>query len=225
MKKVLYLIVIVFVSAFVFIYFNFDFKKEIIDEVEEVPTVAVVTLSQDKKDILINGNVALSVDEENIFNFFKGEKAQMCDMANINNTETRKAFCSDKNFFKQSVRFQKVVTSSTGGKIAFVLETNELPDTVVGMFYPMNNTYKVHIITNYYLGNDVMSFSPNDKYIAVRDRCFEGNCGFVIKDSATLENIKSFGLVEEGPSYTFIKWISGDEIEYKIGDTSATINI
>lgn len=223
-NKNILLIVLLVVIAIV-AYFVFGQKDSgtppIIDpeNSETDPVSTTSSLSQDRKNILVNGKVLLSVDDETIFNFFKSDKSAMCDSSNIDNTPTRKSFCTNKTVFREKTTFAKIVASSSGNKIGFVIESDELsPDTISGIFYPKNTTYKVHLLTTYYLGNDFIGFSPSDTYLVTKDSCFEGVCGFTVKDAATLETVRHFGNPETEPAYTFVRWLTDSKIEYRVGD-------
>lgn len=221
MKNTLILILVVLVL--ILAYFAF-YKKEVPSFVNTPKDSIVVDkkgdtgISPDKKSILVDGKEILSVDNDIIFGFFKDPKNGMCDSSNINNTTTRKQFCADKDFFKSKTYFTEVVFSSEKTKIAFTVGTDELaPDTVVGIFYPKNTTYKVHMLTSFYLGNKFISFSPSEKNIVYTTNCFEGNCGLVIKDAVSLKPIKSLPVsadLDSMPPLTFIRWVSDNEIEY-----------
>ena len=185
------------------------------------PYSSIPSISVSQKTIVADGKVLLSVDDEMIFNFFKDKNTGVCDISNINNTPTRKSFCTDREVFKSRTHFSAINASPDGKKISFTIEMDELtPDTVVGMFYPFNTTYKVHFLTNFYLGNQFISFSPSSKNFVYKSSCFEGICGFFVKDSNTLANKISFPDqdIESRSSYTFIRWISDSEIEYKVGN-------
>ncbi len=193
----------------------------------ELPNSPTPTLSLSAKEIIQNGKIILSVDDDAIFAFFKDPKTGFCDNSNINNTPARKSFCTSKETFKSKTSFSKIVSSPTNGAIGFVIETDELtPDTVTGVYFPQNTTYKVHLLTNYYLGNDFISFSPNGSRFVYKEGCFEAVCGFTIKETNTLKTIRHFGDAEIEPSNVFIRWISDSSIEYKVGTDlkTATLN-
>jgi hypothetical protein len=189
-------------------------SNKAVNRISALPTAP--SLSADHKSIAASGKVIMSIDDEAIFSFFKDKKVGMCDENNIDSTPTRKAFCTDKSMFKSKSRFSTIVSSPDNKKIGFSIETDELtPDSVVGIFYPFNTTYKVHFLTNYYLGNQFISFSPTSKNFVFRSNCFEGDCGLFVKDSNTLADKISFGNTPDHSDYSFVKWISDKEIEYK----------
>jgi len=190
--------------------------QPVVDPMSTTPSISV-----DQKSILADGKVLLSIDDEVVLNFFRDKKVGMCDVSNIDNTPTRKSFCTDPEVFKSKTNFSAVTASPDGKKISFSIQTDELtPDTVVGMLYPFNTTYKVHFLTNFYLGNQFISFSPSSKNFVYKSSCFEGICGFFVKDSNTLVDKISFPNQdpESQPGYTFVRWISDIEIEYKVGN-------
>jgi len=179
---------------------------------------ATPTLSADRKSIVANGKVLLAIDDDVIFNFFKTE-SQLCDVYNITSTPDRKMFCENKATFKGKTRFTSIVSSPDKMKIGFTIEGDTLSlDKVAGIFYPSRSTNKVHFLTNYYLGNEFISFSPNGTNFVYVGGCFEGYCGLSVKNSETLADKISFGGGDSAVKYTFVRWISDKEIEYKAGD-------
>ncbi|MFN3187956.1 MAG: hypothetical protein ACK42D_00200 [Candidatus Paceibacteria bacterium] len=185
---------------------------------EEVPSTPP-QLSADGKSIIRDGSVILRITDDAIVSYFRDESTGLCDQSNISNTATREAFCNNLSVFETSTSFIKIIPSATGNKIGFVVATDELaPDTALGIFYPQNTTYKVHILSNYYLGNDVISFSPRDSYFVTKDGCFEGICGFTIYNAVTLEIIREFGNPETEPANTFLTWLGDNRFEYSVGD-------
>ena len=184
-----------------------------------IPTAsATPSLSADRKSIVANGKVLLVIDDDAIFNFFKTE-SQLCGGYNLTSTPDRKTFCENKATFKSKTRFTSIVSSPDKMKIGFTIESDTLsPDKVAGIFYPSRSTNKVHFLTNYYLGNEFISFSPNGINFVYVGGCFEGYCGLSVKNSETLADKISFGGGDSGVKYTFVRWISDKEIEYKAGD-------
>jgi hypothetical protein len=176
-------------------------------------------LSADRKSIVVNDELLLTIDNEAIFEWFKA-KSELCNESNVTSTINRKLFCENKMFFKSRAKFASVVMSPDATKIGFTIETDEVsPDMVVGIFIPATN--KVSMLTNYYLGNIFISFSPNSKNFAYQGNCFEGKCGLFIKDAETLLNKASLNnpefLDEREANTVFIKWISDNKAEYMLG--------
>ena len=194
-------------------------KIKIVDQNKQPTVISVkASLSVDKKSIISDGKVLLTIDDDMIFNFFKN-KSQLCDEYNITTTPDRKMFCENKTTFKNETRFKLIVVSSDGKKIGFTLESDALsPDTVVGIFYPYNSTNKVSLLSDYYLGNEFLSFSPNSINFVYSGGCWEAICAFYIKDSETLKDKINFIPAEADMrgNYEFIRWISDNEIEYKL---------
>ena len=186
--------------------------------------VTLPSLSEDGKSIIHSTKVLLSIEDPAIFSFFQKAETGMCDSSNITNTATRAAFCTDPLVFKQKTKFTKLVHSVSGTDFGFVVETTELsPDTVVGIVTKTESGNKVTLLTNYYLGNDFLGFSPSGSKFAYKERCWEAVCGFTIKDTATLRTMREFGNPETDPATTFTRWINDSSIEYVLG--SEILNI
>jgi hypothetical protein len=189
-----------------------------LEQTTNISTSKSPFLSSDKKSIRTNGKVLLAIDDDVIFNFFKA-KSQLCDEYNITTTAGRKIFCENKTIFKNATSFKSIVVSPDGKKVGFAIESNALsPDTVVGIFYPNSITNKVNFLSDYYLGNEFISFSPNGKNFVYSGGCWEAICAFYIKDAETLKDKINFipPEVDKRGNYEFVRWISDDEIEYKL---------
>lgn len=183
------------------------------------PTSSVPSLSEDKKSVVVDGKVILAIDNDVIFNWFKTE-SQLCDGGNLTSTPDRKSFCENKTYFKSKTRFSTIVVSPDKMKIGFTIESDTLsPDKVAGIFLRFTN--QVNLLTNYYLGNEFLNFSPNSTYFVYQGGCFEGMCGLFIKNSETLANKASLNNPEfvdsRSQNATFVRWISDTEVEYKLG--------
>ncbi|MDP4000742.1 MAG: hypothetical protein Q8P83_00665 [bacterium] len=177
------------------------------------------SLSADKKSIVADGKVLLSIDSDTIFNWFKTE-SQLCDGYNLTNTPDRKMFCENKTSFKNQTRFASIVVSPDKMKIGFTIENDTLsPDKVAGIF--LSSANKVDLLTNFYLGNEFISFSPSGTNFVYQGGCFEGMCGLFIKNSETLANKASLNNPEfadaRGQNAIFVRWISDNKVEYKLG--------
>ena len=189
----------------------------------QTPTSAgIPSLSGDSKSIVADGKVLLVIDDDAIFNFFKTKKSGLCDEYNITTTPDRKMFCENKAIFKSKTRFTSIVSSPDNTKIGFTIESDALsPDKVAGIFYPSRSTDKMRFLTNYYLGNEFISFSPNGVNFVYRGSCWEGKCGLSIKDSGTLAEKINFNNPEyadlRSMNSEFIRWLSDNEVEYKLG--------
>lgn len=184
-----------------------------------VTTPATPSLSTDKKSISADGKILLAIDNDTIFNWFK-TKSQLCDGYNLTSTPDRKMFCENKTSFKSQTRFTSIVVSPDKMKIGFTIESDTLsPDKVVGIFSRSANT--VNLFGSYYLGNQFIGFSPNGTNFIYQGGCFEGMCGLYVKNSETLADKASLSDSDSADARTrtatFVKWLSDNEIEYKLG--------
>lgn len=210
-------------------YFVFSQKQETTPTTTNIPTSntvqntspantpisSVPSISADEKSVVADGKVLLAVDNDTIFNWFKTE-SQLCDGYNLTSTPDRKMFCENKTSFKSQTRFASIIVSPDNMEIGFTIESDTLsPDKVAGIF--LRSTNKVNLLTNYYLGNEFISFSPSGTNFVFSSYCFENDCGFTIKTSNTLADKISFGNTPDHSDYRFVKWISDKEIEYKDG--------
>ncbi|MDQ5911868.1 MAG: hypothetical protein QG568_80 [Patescibacteria group bacterium] len=225
MKKLIILVFVIIVGIAVFIFVQ---KENISSESQNNPATnnnqvsptlqsySVPTLSTDKKSISADGKVLLSIDNDTVFNWFQ-TKSQLCDSYNIDTTTDRKAFCENKSSFKSLTRFSSIAISPDKTKIGFTIESDTLsPDTVVGFFN--RTTGNVSLLTNYYLGNEFIDFSPNSANFAYKGGCWEAICAFYIKDSETLKDKIDF-IPQEADmrgNYVFVKWLSDNQFQYKI---------
>jgi hypothetical protein len=175
-------------------------------------------LSPDKKNIVLDGKAILSVDNDIIFNWFK-TKTGMCSEDNIIHPNTMEISCENKTTFRKYVNFASIIVSSDKSKIGFTIEAiPPTSDYVVGLF--SRSADKVDLLTDYYLGNDFISFSPSGRYFVYKCRCFEGICGLYIKNSENLTTVASLN----NPQYddmrqydtNFVRWISDNQVEYKV---------
>jgi len=185
------------------------------------PTV-IPTLSEDRKSIVADGKILLVVDNDSIINFFK-TKSQLCDEYNITTTPDRKMFCENKEAFGSMTRFTSIVVSPDKMKVGFTIESDTLsPDKVVGIFYPSRTTNKINFLTNYYLGNKFISFSPSGINFVYQGNCWEGMCGLFIKNSETLAKKVNLNNPEyadfKSENSEFVRWVSDTEVVYKLGE-------
>lgn len=223
------LLIILVVSVLIAIYTSFQKKQSLkeffnIDTSENVQFIGSTfsdtpTLSRDKKDIILDRKVLLEIEEDVIFNWFK-KNSGLCDESNINTSTERKAFCESKVSFRSKTRFNSIVISPDKNLIGFSIESDILsPDRTVGVFSLSSS--KVSILTNYYLGNEFISFSPEGINFIYQSGCFEGKCALYVKNSENLQN-KIILSDSEYPdartkNVTFLRWISDNEIEYILG--------
>lgn len=182
-------------------------------------TVQTPKLSGDKKSIVIDGNVVLTIDHDTIFNWFK-TKSHLCDKSNLTSTPDRKSFCEDKTVFKSQTRFTPLVISPDHESVGFAIESDTLsPDKVVGIF--SRTTKTVTLMGSYYLGSEFISFSPSSTNFVYTGECFEGMCTLYVKNLQTLLEKASLNDSAYADmrtrNATFVRWISDNEIEYKLG--------
>lgn len=205
-------------------------KKEVLSSTANGGDIAIIQetsflVDEDKKSIIKNGDVFLSVSDDRIFSWFK-DKSGLCDEANSTTTETRKAFCSDKILFTEKTNFVFVETSPDFETIAFILETDELvPDRVVGA---ITQDGKFAMLTSYYLGNEFLGFSPAGTYFVVKDTCFEARCGISVYDTKTLSLVQKVNDVpgdERVYSVSFVGWTSDTTLSYRLGEETKELSI
>jgi len=220
-SNVLVIILALAIIAGIAGYFVFFQKQEIAPGTTSTPVSKSGTpsLSADKKSIVADDKVLLTIDNDAIFNWFKTE-SQLCKGYNLASVSGRKMFCENKTSFKSQTRFTSIVVSPDKMKIGFTIESDTLtPDKVAGIF--LRSTDKVHLLTNYYLGNEFISFSPSGKCFVYRGGCWEGMCSLFIKDSDTLTEKVSLNNPEHvdlrNADAEFIRWLSDNEVEYKLG--------
>jgi len=177
-----------------------------------------LVLSGDRKSVVVDGQVVLAIDNDQIVEWFRTQ-SQLCDPPNISATPDRRAFCTDKAAFKSRTQFASVVSSPDGTKIGFTIGSETLvPDTVAGIY--LRSTGTVRFLTTYYLGNQFISFSPSGANFVYQGGCFEANCGLFLRDTVTLvEKARVNDLVggERHQNATFVRWISENEVEYRLG--------
>jgi len=195
---------------------------------EQTPpaTETTITLSSDKKSIMENDKVLLKIDHDTIFNWFKND-SQLCEGYNLTSVIDREKFCRNLNSFKSQTRFASIIVSPDKIKIGFSIESDTLtPDKVVGIFLTTDNTVK--LLSNYYLGNEFISFSPQSTYFVYKGICWEGLCGLFVKDANTLEDKISLNNPEFLDMRTvdanFINWITDNKITYKLGTETKEVS-
>jgi len=189
-------------------------------------TETTITLSSDKKSIMENDKVLLKIDHDTIFNWFKND-SQLCEGYNLTSVTDREKFCTNKDSFKSQTRFASITISPDKMKIGFSIESDTLtPDKVVGIFLTTDN--KVQLLSNYYLGNEFISFSPQSTYFVYKGICWEGLCGLFVKDANTLEDKISLNNPEFLDMRTvdadFVNWITNNKISYKLGTETKEVS-
>jgi len=206
-----------------------------LNEKKAIPTVTLpiettyqpkvkIALSSNKKEIVVGDKFLLEVNHTDIMNYFKAE-GQLCDAYYLNRPE-RKAFCTDKNIFKQKTQFNVMDLSADKTAIGFSLTTEVMsPDALLGVFYPKRDDKKVHLISSYYLGNEFLGFSPDSKHFIFQHNCWEGFCGLTIKNTATLKTVLEINnpesIDERSDKTVFEKWIDNQTISYLINGEPA----
>jgi hypothetical protein len=198
-------------------YLVFFSKQELASSPNLTP--ATPSLSADKKSIVAGDKILLAIDNDTIFNWFKAE-SELCDGYNLTSAPDRKTFCENKTSFKNQTSFASIVISPNKMKIGFAIESDTLsPDKVVGIFSCSTNA--VNLLSSYYLGNEFVGFSPNGTNFIYQGGCFEGMCGLYVKNSETLVDKVSLSDSEfvdaRDRTATFVRWLSDNEIEYKLG--------
>lgn len=175
-------------------------------------------LSGDRKSIVVDGQVILGIDHDAIVEWFR-TSSQLCDERNIRSTPDRQTFCQDKASFRKQTAFASVVVSPDRQKIGFTIESATLAsDTVAGMF--LRSANEVRFLTSYYLGNQFIAFSPSGRNFVYQGSCFEAKCGLFIRDSATLAEEATLNNpdgADRRQNATFVRWISDNEVEYRLG--------
>lgn len=204
-------------------------KKEVLSSTADGGVISMIQetsffADEDKKSIIKNGDIFLSVSDDRIFSWFK-EKSGLCDSANSTTTETRTAFCTDKATFAEKTNFVFVEASPDFKTIAFILETDELaPDRVVGA---ITQDGKLTMLTSYYLGNEFLGFSPSGTYFAVKDTCFEATCGISVYDATTLSLVQKINDIpgdERVHSAVFVGWTSDTAFSYRLGEETKELS-
>jgi len=186
---------------------------------ESVQQIAQPKLSSNKKQIVSNNRILLEVDHQAIVNYFKTE-SQLCNNYSLNQPE-RKDFCTDAAIFKAKTKFNRIEVSSDKKAIGFSITSDVLsPDAVVGIFYPERSDKPIQFLSKYYLGNQFLSFSPNDQHFIYNHNCWEGFCGLTVKNTSTLKTVleinNSENVDERNKKTVFEKWIDNRTIGYLI---------
>lgn len=177
-------------------------------------------LSEDSKAIVTDDEVLLEVDDDAIHNWFI-VKSQLCTQANTENSPERQEYCEDEEVFKEKTNFKSITVSPIKTVIGFEIESEALsPDSVVGIY--LHEQDKVEMLTNYYLGNEFIGFSATGEYFVYKGNCWEAMCGLFVLNSETLNEVLSINNPEAVDLRTedaeFVRWVSDEKIEYKLGD-------
>ena len=187
-------------------------------------------LSADGKRIIMEGEVLLDVGDDVFFTFFTEEDPSFCTPEHFEKWRLENdpantpsiLFCTDKAVFRNHLTLSSAVVSPDASHIGFTVEVDLMQgDMLPGIF--SRATGAVHFLTSYYLGHRFISFSPSGKHFVYIHGCFEGMCAHTVRDTDTLE--KKAYLTDPNPKYAggelntvFVRWVSDNEVEYKVGD-------
>ncbi len=178
---------------------------------------SAAVVSADGKSVVDGRQQAvLVVDDDQVVEWFRTQ-SQLCDAYNINTRPDRRAFCTDKATFKGKARFASVVGSPDGAATGFTITTDTLaPDAVAGILF--RSTGKVQMLTNYYIENQFIGFSPSGGSFVYQGGCFEGNCSLFVRDSVTLAQKASVNTgTARHQNATFLRWLSDRQFEFRLG--------
>ncbi len=194
------------------------------EKTQEEVILNLYTLSNNQKEIMSGDSVYLSIDNEQIFEFFKN--SDLCDEFNMMGVFGRESFCMSVESFREQTSFKNVFSSLKNDVVGFTIESDTLaPDTVVGVYTQEGG---VKMLTNYYLGNEFLGFSADGKYFVYRGSCFEAKCGLYVYDANTLEIIEKINDTEyldaRMQNASFISWEGQSTLKYKIGEEEKEIS-
>lgn len=179
----------------------------------------IPSLSNDRKNIILWKSVLLGINNQRLMNMFR-EESQLCNEPNITNSEKKRAFCEEEEAFFTQTRFTDInISTEESDKILFTLESDIMtPDSLVGFFRV--SSWEIRFLSNFYLGNELIGFSPNARYFAYRGMCWEAKCGISIRDSETLEEVWTINNPEyldmRQKDVKFLRWVTDTEIEYEL---------
>lgn len=179
----------------------------------------ILSLSTDARAILSNQEIILDTKNEAIFNYFKN--SFLCDESNINSDSERPNFCQNQEFLAGKTTFANFYLSPDKQKIIFVVTSEILtPDQALGIYYL--DSGKITIFSDYYIGNEFISFSPNGDYFIYKGGCFEATCALNIIDTNSLNLVASLSDSQYPDARVrdvfFNRFISANELEYSLGD-------
>ena len=181
-----------------------------------------ITMTPDQKTIVQGETILLKIDDDKIFSWFKTESG-LCDQ--VNNAagqyrnQSRISFCTDVDAFLTNTHFVKIHPSNSQNYIALEISSAELPPDKVLGFYNVK-TQNIDWLSNYYLGNEFISYSPDETKFIYQSKCFEGFCGLTLKSTKTLATLKEIN----NPEYldartqriTFDGWIDNNTFSYSL---------
>lgn len=177
-------------------------------------------LAPDGKSIVQNGQPVLSIDNAQIVEWFRTQ-SQRCD---ANNIAGRRAFCTDTATFRDKTLFASISSTPDGMTIGFTIKIDPPDaDTVAAIF--ARSSGKVTFLTASPLNSRFISFSPSGTSFVYEDGCFEARCGLDVRDTATLAvraRLNPPPADARTKNATFVRWISDNAIEYRLGDETKT---
>lgn len=184
-----------------------------------VQPIQPASISADATMLTFLGANVLHVMHPDIQNWFM-ESSQLCADGIILNTTLP---CDE---IGETLVFTNVRNTSDGRALSFTIQSTALvPDTAVGVFTIGNNS--VTMLTNYYLGNQILSASPNGVYIAVQKDCFEARCGIDIFNVQQKDTVVRLNHVEyaDQRQYTVAiqRWLTDNSVEYALRDDQSTV--
>ena len=193
------------------------------------PIGAGAHLSFDRREILIDSKNILNIQSPDIYNWFLTQ-TELCSKDGFVRPNTLEISCTTPDSFRKYVEFKNIYISPDNKFVGFEINTDldfDSGDSVIGILHLENN--KVNFVTNFYLGNVFISFSPNGKYFVYKGSCFEGLCGLYVRNSETLEIVSNVNNPEYDDTRQFdsdfVRWVSENEFEYKIGNINKIISI
>ena len=184
-----------------------------------VPEVAI---SSDGTRVISEARVLFQVNDDSVREWMWKESG-LCDPSFTQNDILRQSYCNDVSVYIKHTRFNDIVTVRNGDgiNILFGIESDMLePDSALGIYKGTERKSTIHMLTTYYLGNKMHSFSPRHTYFAYTSGCFEARCAIYVLDTESLVNTANF-IPEEADAregYEFIKWLSDNSYQYREGE-------
>lgn len=186
----------------------------------------ILSLSADARAILSNQEILLDTKNEAIFNYFKN--SFLCDESNINSDSERPNFCQNQEFLAGKTTFTNFYLSPDKQKMIFTVTSEVLtPDQALGIYYLDSN--EVTIFSDYYIGNEFISFSPNGSYFVYKGGCFEATCALYIINTESLNQVAILSDSQYPDARVrdvfFNRWLSNSELEYSLGEEAKLFSI
>lgn len=216
MRNTIYLVIGITILATLVV-----FSWERYNKLPAYESQASVSVSVDKRSIVYGGKPLFGVDNGAIRDWVL-VKSGLCDPLIIQSDDTRLRYCTDVSTYIANTAFKDVVATQSGDVVLFNLTSDVLaPDSVIGIYRNTTGIPKIDILTTYYLGNIIHSFTPDERHFSYTSGCFEARCAIYVLDVETLTNTAKF-IPEEADMrehYEFIRWIGNDSYEYKEGES------